>query len=70
MIRITITVEAFEAIASTLPLGSVGHEKELDAKGERHVWLETIMVNRACRQLGGSSWLPPCSGFRNLCQRG
>jgi hypothetical protein len=27
MIRITITEAAFEAIAATLPLGSVGYEK-------------------------------------------
>jgi hypothetical protein len=40
MIKIAITFEAFEAIASTLPLGSVAVEPELDAKGERHVWLD------------------------------
>ena len=28
MIRIAISVEAFEAIARTLPLGSVGYEAE------------------------------------------
>ena len=46
MIKIAITVEAFEAIVSTLPLGSVGYEKELDAKGECHVWLDPNVVNR------------------------
>jgi len=35
MIRIAITQAAFEAIARTLPLGSVGYEAELDEKGER-----------------------------------
>jgi hypothetical protein len=35
MIRIAISLEAFEAIAGTLPLGSVGFERELDAKGKR-----------------------------------
>ena len=40
MIRIAITPAAFEAIASTLPLGSVGFEPEPDAKGERAVWIE------------------------------
>jgi hypothetical protein len=35
MIRIAITQAAFEAIARTLPLGSVSYEAELDEKGER-----------------------------------
>ena len=35
MIKIAITEAAFEAIASTLPLGSVAYEPELNAKGER-----------------------------------
>ena len=35
MIKIAISVEAFEAIAKTLPVGSVGYEAELDEKGER-----------------------------------
>jgi hypothetical protein len=35
MIRIAITQAAFEAIAKTLPIGSVGYEAELDEKGER-----------------------------------
>jgi hypothetical protein len=46
MIRITITPEAFEAIASTLPLGSVGYEPELGQKGERFIWLEARVVDR------------------------
>jgi hypothetical protein len=37
MIRIAITEAAFEAIAATLPLGSVSFERQADAKGER-VW--------------------------------
>lgn len=37
MIRITITAAAFEAIAATMPLGSVGYEREPDAKGERWI---------------------------------
>jgi hypothetical protein len=32
---IAITTAAFEAIAATLPLGSVGFERELDDNGER-----------------------------------
>jgi hypothetical protein len=46
MIKIAISVEAFEAIASTLPLGSVAYEPELDAKGERHIWLEPAVLAR------------------------
>ena len=30
---------AFDAIASTLPLGSVGYENEVNEAGERCVWL-------------------------------
>jgi hypothetical protein len=32
LIRIAITVEAFEAIAQTLPLGSVGYENEINER--------------------------------------
>jgi hypothetical protein len=32
MIRIAITIEAFEAIARTLPLGSVGFENEVNER--------------------------------------
>jgi hypothetical protein len=46
MIRITITAAAFEAIAATMPLGSVGCEPEPDAKGERWIWLEPRLVDR------------------------
>jgi hypothetical protein len=46
MIRIAITPAAFEAIAATLPLGSVGYEAQTNAKGERFVWLETAVVDR------------------------
>ena len=35
MIRITISAEAFEAIAATLTLGSVGYEAEPNERGER-----------------------------------
>jgi hypothetical protein len=46
MIRIAISVEAFEAIARTLPLGSVGCENETNEKGERLIWLERAVVDR------------------------
>ena len=35
MIRIVITVQAYEAIVATLPIGSVGYQPEPNAKGER-----------------------------------
>ncbi|HZZ24842.1 MAG TPA: hypothetical protein VFE60_20675 [Roseiarcus sp.] len=43
IIRIAITQEAFEAIARTLPLGSVGYENEVNERGERLIWLEDAM---------------------------
>jgi len=46
MVRIAITIEAFEAIARTLPLGSMGYESEPNERGERYVWLEEVWVNR------------------------
>jgi hypothetical protein len=52
MVRIAITFEAFEAIAQTLPLGSVAVEREANAKDERTVWLEE----------SGSTGLARCAG--------
>jgi hypothetical protein len=46
LIRISITSAAFEAIAATLPLGSVSFEREAGAKGERMVWLAAPVVDR------------------------
>jgi hypothetical protein len=46
MIRISITAAAFEAIAATMPLGSVGYDREPDANGERWIWLEPRFVDR------------------------
>jgi hypothetical protein len=53
MIRIAISAEAFEAIARTLPLGSVSFENKSNTKGERYVWLEPAVVARL-RVLRGS----------------
>ena len=36
MIRIAISQAAFDAIAKTLPLGSVGYEAEANERGERY----------------------------------
>ena len=46
MIRIAITKAAFQAIASTVPLGSVGYEAEVGANGERGIWLAPNVVDR------------------------
>jgi hypothetical protein len=45
LIRIAITPAAFEAIAATLPLGSVGRERD-QRGGERYVWLAPNVVDR------------------------
>jgi hypothetical protein len=56
VIKIAITVQTFDALASTLPLGSVAYAKNLYAKGECHVWLAPTVVNRltAMRKRGKS----------------
>jgi len=46
MVRIAISVEAFEAIARTLPPGSVGYEAEANERGERLIWLDRAVVDR------------------------
>ena len=46
MVRIAITQAAFDAIAKTLPLGSVGYENKINEKGERLIWLESSVVER------------------------
>jgi hypothetical protein len=57
MVRIAITPAAFEAIAKTLPLGSVGYENATNEKGERLIWLEPSMVDRLRAMRGpGESW--------------
>jgi hypothetical protein len=46
MIRIAITSAAFEAIVSTLLLGSVGYEAEPTANSERLIWLEPHVLDK------------------------
>ena len=46
MIRIAISQAAFEAIARTLPLGSVGYENQINERGERLIWLDHAVVAR------------------------
>jgi hypothetical protein len=40
MVRIAISVAAFEAITRTLPLGTVSFENAANANGERLIWIE------------------------------
>jgi hypothetical protein len=46
VIRIAITAAAFDAIAATLPLGSVAFEPQLGANSERFVCLEERILNK------------------------
>jgi hypothetical protein len=46
MVRIAISQTAFEAIAKTLPLGSVGYENAVNEKGERLITIERRMLDK------------------------
>jgi hypothetical protein len=46
MIRIAISQAAFEAIARTLPFGSVSFENRTNENGDRLIWLEPRVVDR------------------------
>jgi hypothetical protein len=46
MVRIAISQAAIDAVAKTLPLGSVGYENKLNEKGERLIWLDPGVVDR------------------------
>ncbi len=52
MIKIAITVEAFDAIATTLQLGSVAYEPELNAKGERLIWIDDRQADKLAAMRG------------------
>ena len=56
MIRIAISQAAFDAIAATLPFGSVGYENAANEKGERLIWLppDAIAKLKAMRGAGES----------------
>ena len=43
---------AFEAIVTTLPLGSVGFERGPDAKGGRMIWVDAAVGDRLMAMLG------------------
>ena len=46
MIRIAISVAAYDAIAATLPAGSLAIEPHANERGERYVWLKPPVVDR------------------------
>ena len=46
MIRIAISQAAFDAIAATLSLGSVGYENATNERGERLIWLDPSVIDR------------------------
>jgi hypothetical protein len=46
VIRIAISQAAFDAIAATMPLGSVSYESAANADGERLIWLAAAVVDR------------------------
>jgi hypothetical protein len=46
VVRIAITQAAFDAIARTMPFGSVNLEAGVDDKGERYIWLPRAVVDR------------------------
>jgi hypothetical protein len=53
IVRIAISQAAFDAIAATLPLGSVGFENKTDEHGQRLIWLDRAVVDRL-RSLRGA----------------
>ena len=57
MIRIAISQAAFEAIARTLPLGTVSFENKITEDGERLIWLPSNVVDRLrARRGAGESY--------------
>jgi hypothetical protein len=58
MIRITISEAAFEAIAKTLALGSVGFENAVNERGERLIWLDEAWVDRLGSMRGPGRTIP------------
>lgn len=56
VIRISISPAAFDAIASTMPLGTVGFDAEANERGERMIWLplDVLAKLKALRGPGDS----------------
>ena len=63
MIRIAISVEAFEAIARTRTFGSMSFENKIDEHGQRLIWLDRVVVDRL-RSLRG-----PGEGYSDMILR-
>jgi hypothetical protein len=63
VVRIVISHAAFDAIAKTLPLGSVGYENKVNEKGERLIWLEANVVDRLGALRG------PCESYSDVILR-
>jgi hypothetical protein len=63
MIRIAISQAAFDALAATLPLGSVGYENQTNQRGERLIWVDPTVVNRlrAMREIAVAAYRLPRS---------
>ena len=68
MIRIAITVAAFDAIAATLPVGSVAVEPATDEKGERLIWLEPHVINKLRHLRAGRAKAIPTSSSDSRCR--
>ena len=59
MIRIAISQAAFDAIAATLPLGSVAYEPAVEEGDLRTIWLEPRWLDRLKSYRGpGESYSP------------
>ena len=56
MVRIAISQAAFDAIAATLALGSVGYENQTNERGERLVWLTPKVINHLRALRPGESY--------------
>ena len=57
MVQIASSQQAFDAIARTLPLGSVGYENATDADGNRLIWLDRAVANQLRAMRGqGEDW--------------
>ena len=67
MIKIVISEAAFEAIARTLPLGSVGYETEPNERGEMHIWVDDRWADKLSAMRGPNETYPePILGLVKL----
>jgi hypothetical protein len=46
VIRISVSLAAFEAIAAAMPLGSVGYEAERTSVGNVFIWLDPRAISQ------------------------